>query len=224
MSLDIYNKVSHDGIKVKMSKSNHSHKRPRRRVAYDMPATDLPASNAKPDKSKVYIPLAIFLLVYIGANVFVYFNRKLFTQRVTTFIQSLKKSPPSLASPPTPTPTPRPIKEIPGGKQVYEVSSGKKVVGPKIQEITIDPQTPTSKETQTVTITVKNDSPVTEAIVYIQTDNKELRHVLKLIGGTATDGTWSASWRMTDTYNYNYYFRFNLKSATGDYNDGPRLR
>ncbi|MBU1326794.1 DUF11 domain-containing protein [Patescibacteria group bacterium] len=173
---------------------------------------------AKLKQPKVFVPLSIFLIIYIALNVWV------FSYGTKTWGGWFDKAPPAPAAPPTPTPTPSPIKDIPGGKQVYNVSNGDKVVGPKISQITLDPQTPTPDETQTVTIKVKNDSPVTETSVYIQTDNNELKHVLKLIEGTATDGTWQGSWKITDTYNYNYYFRFNLISATGEYNDGPRLR
>lgn len=125
---------------------------------------------------------------------------------------------------PTPTPDLRPIKEIPDGRQVYNVSHGNNVVGPKIQKIIIDPQTPAPKEKQTVTIVITNDSPLTEATAYIKTDNREVGHRLALIEGNLNNGTWSASWRITDTYDHTYSIRFDLKSPTGEYNNGMVFR
>lgn len=179
---------------------------------------------SKLKRPKVYIPLAILFCLYIGINVFVYFyssnvfNLETFARFpfLNTFMQPTES--------PTPTPTPRPIRAIPGGKQVYTVSNGSDVAGPKIQEVTIDPQTPKSSETQTVTITVKNDSPVTEATAIIQTDHNQYKNSLKLISGTATNGIWQGSWSITDTYNYTYAILFDLKSSTGEYNNGMRFR
>lgn len=183
---------------------------------------------SKLKQPKVYIPVAVFVLLYIALNVWVFFyGTEMFGKKAGNALETVSFARPQVSSPtpkPTLTPTPRPIKELPGGKQVYNVSSGPKVIGPKIQQITLDPQTPSPQETQTVTIKVKHDSPVTEAVAYVQTDNKELNYAMKLIEGTTTDGTWQASWKMADTYNYNYYIRFDLKSATGEYNDGIRLR
>lgn len=166
------------------------------------------------------ISVIVFLIILLSLGVYLYARKS----PLLSFLPSYSKQQRVPTVTPTPTPTPRPIKELPGGKQVYNVSNGPKVIGPKIQQITLDPQTPSLEATQTVTIKVKNDSPVTEAIAYVQTDNKELRHIMNLIQGTTTDGTWQASWKMSDTYNYTYYIRFDLKSATGEYNDGIRLR
>jgi len=175
---------------------------------------------------KVFIPLGIFVIFYIGLNIFIfrYSQEEAGKKFFSNLLKRFEKREKNIISVPTPIPTPRPIKDIPGGKQVYNVSNGDKVIGPKIQQITIDPQTPTKDEMQTITITVKHDSPVTEATLYLQTDNKETKLPMHFIKGTKTDGTWETSGQIIDTYNYNYYFRFNLKSATGEYNDGPRLR
>ncbi len=188
------------------------------------------------------IGIILFCVVIISAGAYIYARRDTFlTKSVavekkvqpTPFVTSTTVQPTSIITntkvrptsiPPTKTPTSRPIKDIPGGKQVYNVSNGPKVVGPKIQQITLDPQIPSPKDTQTVTITVKHDSPVTEATAYVETDNTVSKYPMKLIQGTTTDGTWQGSWKINDTYNYNYYIRFDLKSATGEYNNGIRLR
>jgi hypothetical protein len=125
---------------------------------------------------------------------------------------------------PAPTSTPRPIKSLPGGKQIYNFSHGAGVIGPKLQQVVVDPLTPGVGETQAVTITIKHDSPVTEASVVLLTDIQTTVYPLTLIAGTTTDGTWQGSWKIPETYNYNYYLKFSLKSATGNYNDGLKLR
>jgi hypothetical protein len=160
---------------------------------------------------RVYIPIAILFFVAVGVNAFVFFKGpKLFSQMFSLT--------------PTPTPDLRPIKEIPSGRQIYNVSNGSNVVGPKMQKIILDPQTPTPQEKQTVTITVKNNSPLTEAMAYIKTDNRELGYPLTLIEGTKTDSTWQGSWKISDTYDHTYSIRFDLKSSTGEYNDSIVLR
>jgi hypothetical protein len=158
----------------------------------------------------IYLPLVLLFVLAVGVNLFSFINKDKLTSQNNTAV--------------TPTPTPGPIKSISSGKQIYNVSHGSAVKGPKIQQVTIDPQTPAPKEKQTVTLVIKNDSPLTEAVVYIQTDNRELSFPLKLIEGNTQNGTWQGTWGISDTYNYTYYLRFNLKSPTGDYNSGIRLR
>jgi len=124
----------------------------------------------------------------------------------------------------TPSPTPRPMKTIPGGSQEFLYSHGKDVKGPKIGKATINPLDPKQGDTQTLTVTITHDSPVTMALVTLFTDNAKTPHELKLKNGTTTNGTWEGSWKMTDTYDYTYGFDFTLKSATGEYRGATVIR
>jgi hypothetical protein len=157
---------------------------------------------------RVYLPIVFLLIIVVATYAFVFLNRSQISSR--------------LLAPQTPSSAP--IKQIPSGKQVYNVSTGAKVAGPKIQQVTLDPQTPAADQSQTVTMTITNDTPITEGIVTLQTDTKEQIRVLKLISGTKTDGTWQVTWKFADTYDRNYAILFDIKSPSGEYKNGMRLR
>lgn len=131
----------------------------------------------------------------------------------------------------TPSPTPSPVPttcpnyDIPTGKQEFKFSHGEKVVGPKIQTAIIDPLDPAAGQRQTITLTVKHDSPVTSAAATLLTDNSDNQTVkFRLKSGSNTDGTWEASWQMKDSYKCRYAIKFDLKSSTGDYGDTMHIR
>lgn len=130
-------------------------------------------------------------------------------------------------SAPNPTmeavPTTIPYK-LPTGSQTYRFSNGESVVGPKIQTLIINPLDPAKSGSQTITLTIKHDSPVTSAVVTIITDNNESPLILKLTNGTDTDGTWTGNWTVNDTYNKRYGIKFSLKSSTGNYNNVMFIR
>lgn len=124
----------------------------------------------------------------------------------------------------TSLPTPAPIHPLPTGTQEYTFMFGKDVIGPKIQKVTINPLTPAKNGTQTVSVAIKNDSAVTRATATLYTDREQHAYELKLASGSATDGSWAASWKITDTYNYTYYLKFLLQSKTGDWTGGLTFR
>lgn len=116
--------------------------------------------------------------------------------------QASVPSPTPTATPtPTPTPTPKPI---PRGKQTFSVSSGKKT-GPQFMRGEIDPYDPASQADQRVSVTVKSAKPVTTVSARLLLDRgKTIAKPMNLVEGTATDGRWEASWRMTESYLYIY--------------------
>lgn len=120
--------------------------------------------------------------------------------------------------------TPCPGYHIPTGKQQYQWSHGPDVVGPKIGTMIIDPLDPSSGQKQTITVTIKNDSPVTSAGAILLTDNSEQKGAFKLKDGSTTDGTWELTWQTRDSYKCQYAIRFDLKSTTGNYNEVMRIR
>lgn len=108
-----------------------------------------------------------------------------------------------------PTPTPRPI---PHGKQVFTVGQSDKTV-PQFKEGAIDPYDPAKGGTQTVTINVKNSQPVSKVIAILKTDHAVSQpYFFRLIKGTNTDGQWQGSWRIKDSYFYNYTLVLNAVS------------
>ncbi len=126
---------------------------------------------------------------------------------------------------PSPSPTPKPSpKPLPTGKQVYYLSHGKNVKGPKIGQVTIDPLDPAVGETQVVTVKITHTSPVTSVKATLETDNMNKTYTFKRIDGTETDGTWQASWKMEDSYDYTYYLPFKLTSAVDIFEGGLTFR
>ena len=123
----------------------------------------------------------------------------------------------------TPTPT-KSNKTLPSGGQIYRFSHGKEVIGPKIQTVNISNLTPSLKETQSITVVIANDSPVTDAQVTVSMDEKKITYPLRLTQGTTTEGTWVASWNVSGTYDYQYSMNFDLKSSTGNYLGGLNFR
>ncbi|MBU1327083.1 hypothetical protein KKB64_04230 [Patescibacteria group bacterium] len=200
--------------------------------ATPMPDPALTTQNHQPQKKtailkwvgklkqpKVFIPLSIFLIIYIALNIWVYFSGTIGSWG------RLDKAPPAPTAPPTPTHRP-PItpKPLPSGRQEYTLSHSSTVKGPKPLKVIVDPLTPDSNQTQTFTVTIKNDSPVTSAKVNVITDNKKVTYALTLISGTAQDGTWQGSWKLQDTYIYDYFLQFDFQSTTGNYIEGLRFR
>ncbi len=189
-----------------------------------------------PPKRRIHpsIPFVVILLVlgYLALNVLIFFyGTKIFNfsprlKEAASTVSIVKDQGGSFGTLPglKPTPTPRPVKPLPSGKQEYTFSHGKNVVGPKIGTAVVDPLTPVANGNQTLTVTIKHDSPVTDASVTLVTDTKREQHSLQLASGTTSEGTWAASWKMTDTYNYTYRIEFRLQSATDIYTGGLTFR
>lgn len=112
------------------------------------------------------------------------------------------------------------ILPLPSGPQIYRFTHGKSVTGPKIQTAQVSHLTPQANEEQIVTLTIKHDSPIKSVTANLVTDNKSKTYTFKKISGTDTDGAWEASWKINDTYDYQYYLDFTLTSDTGDFH-GP---
>ena len=133
--------------------------------------------------------------------------------------QSLETQTPFLS--PTPKPTPKPI---PSGKQVYNLSHGENVKGPKMSQVIIDPLDPSAGITQVVTIKIAHTSPVTSVKATLETDNTDKTYTFERIAGSNTDGTWQASWIIEDSYDYTYYLSFKLASKVDTFEGGLTFR
>lgn len=110
------------------------------------------------------------------------------------------------------------------GFQSWTFSYGNGVKGPKIQTATIDTLTPPAKSTQTLTLAIKNDTPVTKANATVYTDNKSNIYDLTLNKGSATDGTWMGIWPIDDTTNCVYHIDFDLESSSGNWTGALTFR
>ncbi len=114
-------------------------------------------------------------------------------------------------TPPTPTPT---ITKLFHGKDTYTVSGG--AAGkPEVQTVTIDPMDPAVSGTQKFEVVLSNSSEITNASLSVRTDSKTTTLPLKLANGSNVNGTWTASWTVPETYNYNYIVTVSVTGANG---------
>ena len=112
---------------------------------------------------------------------------------------------------PTSTPTPRPI---PHGKKTFTVGGGKKDA-PHFSKGEINPCDPQKGKVQTITIKITSHSPVIKAVSSIITDHQTQDIPMKLVKGNTTDGSWKASWKVKDSYNYRYRIKIRATSGQG---------
>lgn len=120
---------------------------------------------------------------------------------------------------------PSEVVPLASGKQTYEIITGS---SPTLQiiEADIDPLDVKQRETQTVTIQVKDseNNPITksdkvEAIVYTDNISTPFSFSLKKVEDLegAIIATWQGSWVREDTYNLKYMMRIKAKNATKEH-------
>lgn len=143
--------------------------------------------------------------------------QSIFTRKSTTTSLSDNQSSPI----PTPTPT---IIPLPTGPQSYRFSNGSEVVGPKISRLSINPLTPESGTNQTITIEAGHTSPITEVMVEIITDKETKTQKLSQSSGTESQGSWTGTWNIPGSYDYQYGFHLVLKSNDSTYDNTMWLR
>lgn len=110
------------------------------------------------------------------------------------------------------------------GFQSWKFSYGNGVKGPKIDTATIDTLTPPTSSTQTLTLTIKNQTPVTKALATVYTDNSHQSYDMAVTKGTTTDGTWQGIWKLNDTTDCIYHIDFDLQSSSGNWTGGLTFR
>lgn len=116
------------------------------------------------------------------------------------------------------------IRPLPSGKQTYYLSHGKKVIGPKMTEVTVDPLDPEVGQKQTFTVKIKHSYQILQVRLTLETDHGKKSYTLSLIEGTDKDGVWQGSWETGDTHDQNYYAFFELVSVKDTYQGGLTFR
>ncbi|MFA6081343.1 MAG: hypothetical protein WC741_02960 [Patescibacteria group bacterium] len=158
------------------------------------------------NKNKIEWGLLFALLTMLVLFIVVFFSIKqtaVPTENGPTSIESDKRE----KITPTNTPTPKPI---PHGKVEFGVSVGKGTKGPIMSQGSIDPYDPEHGAVQTLTIEVSE--PVEKVVAILATDNKvSQEYKLKKVKGT----TWKGSWRVNDSYLYNYILTIKATGPTG---------
>lgn len=180
------------------------------------------SNSGSPKLSKTTFEL-IFLVVIIAAIVIVFLQSPFSPFSSSSSSEDsplLASSPPSTSTtqrdstpPPIASPTPKPI---PHGPIDFSVSQSDKTK-PLIGKGLIDPYDPDPNGLQTVSISVKDEQPVTKVTAFLKTDNAISEPVsFKLISGSPTDGTWQGSWHISDTYLFTYNLVINATSSRGE--------
>ncbi len=194
-----------------------------------MPDINLPARRRI--HPGILFVILFLVLLYVGLNVWIFFyGTKIFNfnpnlKKAATTVSVVKEQGGAHFEIPTPTPTrvPRIITPLPTGIQTWTFSGRKTGTRPAIQTATVDPLTPNTDATQTVSITMISDASMS-ATATVTTDTKKQTAPMKLTSGSATNGTWSVSWKLGDTYFYTYKIDFELTSATGNLISGLTFR
>lgn len=158
----------------------------------------------------VYFRYALGVLVAIGVVLVVLVAAILFPGLKNIFIKP-SPTPSSQASIPRP-----PVLPLPTGFQSWDVQYGNGATGPKVKTATVDTLVPPKGATQTSTLIVTNDSPVTRVYAIVYTDNTNKQYDMKLAQGSSTNGTWSGIWPISDSYDYTYHINYFMQSSTGN--------
>ncbi len=167
--------------------------------------------------SKTVAAICVLVLIANLAIIFVYFlintqGYKLSLQTRKATSTSTSVFAPTLTPKPTPTPTPTPIPLV-QGPQTYSI--GMKGT-PEMYEVwfnTIDPK----EGTQTVKLKVRNKlGKVSSVTATVKTDKLSKKYNLSLADGTTSDGGWTGSWTLNDTYNKNFMVTFSASDDRGN--------
>ncbi len=121
---------------------------------------------------------------------------------------------------PSPLPTPRPL---PHGKHGFTVQGGNRNA-PQFGRGFLDPIDPQKNTQQGIIISASNSVPIDSVTAIIKTDNKETSIKLSVSEGTNTNGTWTGSWTVNDTYLYNYIVQIIAKAGNEEQNVELTLR
>jgi len=151
-----------------------------------------------------FILFAIFLLLLIIAYLVWYFQYN--PQSLETFDA---QSPPATSSLPSPSPSPAFLLQ---GKQSYSISQGDKTA-PQITKAIINPLDPKLNQQQTIQIKTSHSNPIESVTLKLTSDNDQAEINMELVEGTDLNGTWEATWEITDTVLYNYLLTITAKSG-----------
>jgi hypothetical protein len=175
-------------------------------------------SSARTGRSLVVI-LLIAAGVYLAANIGIY----LYSSRAngTDPLAKLHLGGLSFARPtptmpvatpfPTPTPLPRPL--LSRGVVTFTTSSsGNKE--PVFQGGSFGPVDAKNGQNQTYTINLKSSVPVTEITATLKTDHGQKTYPLTRSKGNDTDGGWTATWTLGDSYDYVYQISVTAKNSS----------
>ncbi len=164
---------------------------------YVPPSIDIP-------KEKFSVPLYLWLIAaFLVVTTIILFTILL----IPGLRERFKKQfgPQNIWTPPTQV-----APAILGGKQSYSISGGTQGL-PQITNLTLDPQDPKKGQTQVISISANNGTPIKQVIAVLHLDDfKDFEYFLDLKEGTNTNGTWSKT--ISFPYTYNNAYRVTVKA------------
>lgn len=107
---------------------------------------------------------------------------------------------------------------LPKGTQVYSVSHGDSVKGPRMSQVTYSPLSIDLGDKQIIKISFPNDQVVSSGVLFITTDNLENQKVT-LKKSDQADNSWSAEWVSNDTASRRYNVRIYIVGPNGTYDN-----
>jgi len=176
----------------------------------------MPAEATEPTTSNKRVYLLVGILVLLLA-ITGFLGFKYFTGGTIDLSQISSRFQTTTTEAPKPSGDPKPIGT---GKQEFNFSHGSEVTGPKLTKVILDPIDPEPNQPITIHVTIENNTPLTKSDIIIETDNKT--NIQEMI--TTDNNSYLAKLKLKDTYDYNYYIKFDLQSNTGNYSGGLRLR
>lgn len=214
-----------------MEQKNHPAKRrTRRKKTMTSAMPEIPAADPKKTwlsllkQSKVFIPVAVFVLLYIGLNVWVFiYGTKIFGLKTGKLVSRVTVAQPQVSTPtqfatpaPISTPTPTPIKLRPdnGTQGTYSVGMAK-YAGPTVTQIIFDPLDVQKGQTLVITATLKNDVAIGQVKGNLQMDHGQQDATFSRISGTDTAGSWQAKFKLNDTVLYKYILTISAEASNG---------
>lgn len=109
------------------------------------------------------------------------------------------------------------IYNLPGGEQIYNVSHGEDVAGPKMSQIIYTPLSFKQGETQKIKIIFSEKEVVGSVVVFITTDSKENQKVS--FTKDSKTNTWVGEWTPEDSIKTRYSVKIVAVGAAGEYNN-----
>lgn len=187
-------------------------------------------------KPRIMIPLVIFLVLYVGLNVWMYLygtrGAGLSIKPEETEPSIIRQSTsfgntPTPTSTPVPTSMPKPIPLYPdkGTQGIYNVSQAKNHPGPTISKVIFEPLDVQKGQTLTVFVTMNNPTPIASVSAQLTMDNGSVSFPLSHNSGTDTAGEWKGSVRVSETvwHTYKLTIRASGENGEGQVTVAPRL-
>jgi hypothetical protein len=156
----------------------------------------------------VYLFAASFLIIILVGVAYLY--PSLLPDSLKRLVDPFPQQGENIAEPPRLSSIP-----IAAGRQVYNISGGK-TGAPRMIQAIVDPLDIEGNELQSFMVNAfDEESEIVGITAAVITDNGQNEYPLSLTDGTRSQGTWSGSWRITDTFLYNYQIMLTAVNQNG---------